>query len=81
MDDMLTLTEVPLVGDHPTVLDNQVHAGILMRCFVSSAEKKDTMLIIAGIETFQEIGEGSRGDGSMAMAMIFSQIFICILDS
>ena len=37
------------------------------------------MPIIAGTETFQEIGEGSRGDGSMAM--IISQIFICILDS
>jgi hypothetical protein len=35
MDDMLTLTEVPLAGVRPTALDNQVHAEILMRCFVS----------------------------------------------
>jgi hypothetical protein len=34
------------------------------------------MPIIAGIETFQEIGEGSRGDG--LTATIISQIFICI---
>jgi len=35
MDDMLTLTEVPLAGVHLTALDNQVHAEILTRCFVS----------------------------------------------
>jgi hypothetical protein len=35
MDDMLTLTEVPLVGVHPTAPVNQVHAEILMRYFVS----------------------------------------------
>lgn len=35
MDDMLTLTEAPLVGVHPTAPDNQVHAEILTRCFVS----------------------------------------------
>jgi len=35
MDDMLTLIEVPLVGVHPTDPDNQVHAEILTRCFVS----------------------------------------------
>jgi hypothetical protein len=39
------------------------------------------MPIIVEIETFQEIGEGSRGDGLMAMIQVFSQIFICILDS
>ena len=35
MDDMLTLTEVLLVGVHPMAPDNQVHAEILTRCFVS----------------------------------------------
>jgi hypothetical protein len=35
MDDMLTLTEVPLAGVHPMAPDNQVHAEILKRCFVS----------------------------------------------
>ena len=37
------------------------------------------MPIIAGIETFQGIVEGWRGDGTMAR--IINQIFICILDS
>ena len=100
MDDMLTLTEVPLAGVHLTARDNLVHAEILTRCFVSryvvliyvlavrflkchqfSAGRKDTMPIIAGIGTFREIGEGLRGDGSMAMITSYSsQIFICILD-
>jgi hypothetical protein len=35
MDDMLTLTEGPPAGVHPTAPDNRVHAEILMRCFVS----------------------------------------------
>ena len=45
----------------------------------SSAERKGIMPITAEIETFREIGEGWRGDGTLAR--IISQIFICILDS
>lgn len=72
MDDTPTLTAAPLVGDQFMVPDSQPHAEILKRCFVSSAARKDTTLITAGIVTFLEIGEESKGDGTIMVTIISS---------